>query len=164
MYIYQSIDGTGLNRAQWEALKDSDEWTVKQYKNGKICVRLHWVGRYKKDLPAEYRHSHGIQVWNKVAVRDDEWAAEGVTIDKGYILDPAASETFRTRSAAEAAYEDMLLNYTESEIHEADNGDIILVEKGNEFKPAMKDTTAMMFDEDLKAAAAEKGVDLGGWS
>lgn len=163
-YIYQSPMGTGLSAKQWEEQKGSPEWTLKEYKNSKIWVRLHWIGRYKKDLPSEYRHSHGIQVYNRVHVRDSEWHEEGQLTDKGWILDVAATETFRTKSAAESAYDDMLLRYTESELHETDSGDFILVEKGNEFGTKHNTPEEMMFDDDLVDAAADKGINVGGWS
>lgn len=161
-YIYQDIDGTGLTSKSWEAKRLSPEWTLKEYRNKKIWVRLHWIGKYDKMLPAEYRHSHGIQVYNRVQVRDTEWDEESIA-DKGWVIDVTATQTFRTRSAAESAYEDMLLNYTNSYVDEDENGDMVLVEEDNEFAPVVPGST-LIADEAQVAAAAEKGVDLGGWS
>ncbi|MEG0063056.1 MAG: hypothetical protein RR740_00485 [Pseudomonas sp.] len=161
MDIFQDIDGQGLNRKGWEKRKDSPEWTVKEYRNKKIWVRLHWVGKYDKKLPAEYRHSHGIQVYNRVVVRGSEWD-EDLMDDRGWLIDHAATETFRTLSAATSAYEDMLLQYTKSYIDEDENGDMVLVEEENELKKA--EPGKMELSEEQIAAAAEKGVDAGGWS
>lgn len=164
MYLYQSPEGVGISKKQWEELKDSPDWTIREYKNQKIWVRLHWIGRYDDKLPPEYRHSHGIEVYNRVHVRESEWHEEGTTVDKGYIRDITATETFRTKSAAMGAYDDMILRYTESELHEADNGEMYVVEKGNELAPIIHSPEDMLRNEDLKDAAAEKGIDLGGWS
>lgn len=160
--IYQDITGAGLGPKGWAEKKDSPEWTLSEYRNDKIWVRLHWIGRYKKDLPAEYRHSHGVQVYNRVIVKSSEWDEEKL-LDKGWVLDPAATETFRTKSAAESAYEDLLLRYTESSIDIDEDGDTIFVEAGNQLAPAVK-AGGIVMDEEQIARAAEKGVDVGGWS
>lgn len=161
MDIYQDIDGQGLNRKGWEKRKDTPEWTLKEYRNPKIWVRLHWIGKYNKSLPAEYRHSHGISVYNRVVVRGSEWE-EDLMDDRGWVLDVAATETFRTLSAAQQAYDDMLLTYTNSFIDEDENGDMVLIEEGNELEKPKPGK--MELSEELIAAAAEKGVDAGGWS
>lgn len=163
--IYQNIDGTGINRAKWELLKNSPEWTLKEYRNERIWVRLHWVGKYDKSLPAEYRHSHGVQVWNRVIVKKSEWEEETMQ-DKGWVLDPSASQTSRTKSGAEAIYEDMLIKYTKSYIDMDDDGETSLVEEGNELAPVTAAAAGanLLKDEAQVAAAEAAGVDLGGWS
>lgn len=163
MYIYQDIDGTGLTKAQWEAKSGSKEWTINEYRNPKIWVRVEWIGRYKKDLPAEYRHSHQIVVLNRLVTRASEWD-ETVTQDHGYVKDVAATQTFRTKSQALAAYEDMLLQYTESYIDfNEETGESTLIEEGNEFGPK---TGQIKFDvdEELLEIAESKGITVGGWS
>jgi hypothetical protein len=163
MFIYQAPDGRGLNKSAWEKHKDDSDWTVKEFRNDKIWVRLHWIGRYKKDLPSEYRHSHGITVYNRVKVKGSEWAEEGTTVDKGWIIDPTGTQTARTKSAAITLYEDMLLSYAGASLEEDEDGDLVLVETGNQLKPVVLGSKLIM-DEEQVAAAAEKGVDLGGWS
>jgi len=160
--IYQDIDGSGIGSKTWEQKKDSPEWTLKEYRNDKIWVRLHWIGKYDKSLPAEYRHSHGIQVYNRLIVKKTEWEEETFE-DKGWIIDPAATQTFRTKSAAESAYEDMLLLYTECSIDVDEDGETIFVEAGNQLAPVVAGSSLIM-DEEQIAAAAEKGVSVGGWS
>lgn len=162
-YIYQAPDGRGLNRAAWEKHKEDSDWTVKEFRNDTIWVRLHWIGRYDRDLPAEYRHSHGITVYNRVKIRGSEWNEEGSVIDKGWIIDPTATQTARTKSSATSLYEDMLLSYGGAGMEEDEDGDMVLVENGNQLKPVVPGSTLIMDDEQV-AAAAEKGVDLGGWS
>lgn len=159
----QSPEGTGLTRKQWEELNRSPEWTFKEYKGEKIWVRLHWVGRYDTALPPEYRHSHGVQVYNRLVVKGSEWEEEGTTVDKGWVLDPTASETFRTKSAAENAYEDLLIRYTASFIDVDEDGNAELIEEGNTLKPVVPGSNLIM-DEAQIAAAEEKGVSIGGWS
>lgn len=160
--IYQDIDGSGLSSKEWAAKKGTSAFTLKEYRNDKIWVRLHWIGRYKKDLPPEYRHSHGIQVYSRVVSKSSEWD-EDKMVDKGWVIDAAATETFRTRSAAESAYEDMLLRYTESSIDVDEDGETIFVEAGNHLAPVVAGSTLIM-DEEQVEAAAEKGIDVGGWS
>lgn len=160
--LYQNIDGTGINRAKWELLKGSPEWTIKEYRNDKIWVRLHWLGKYDKSLPAEYRHSHGVQVYNRVIVKTSEWDEETMQ-DKGWVLDSAATQTSRTRSGAEAMYEDMLIKYTRSYIDVDEDGETSLIEEDNEFAPVVAGSN-LMKDEAQIAAAEAAGVDLGGWS
>lgn len=160
--IYQSIDGTSIGPKAWAEKKDSPEWTLKEYRNDKIWVRLHWVGKYNKSLPAEYRHSHGIQVYNRVVVKSSEWDEEKM-IDKGWVIDPAATQTFRTKSAAEAAYEDMLLRYTASSLEMDDDGEMTFVEVDNQLAPVVPGSS-LILDEEQVARAAEKGIDAGGWS
>lgn len=161
-YIYQDIDGQGLSSKGWQEKKDSPLWTVKEYRNDKIWLRFHWIGKYRKDLPAEYRHSHGVTVFNRVIVKTSEWEEEKLE-DKGWVVDPAASETFRTKSAAESHYEDLLLRYTESSIDMDEDGNTFFVEAGNQLAPAVPGSS-MIVDEEQIAKAAEKGVDIGGWS
>jgi hypothetical protein len=161
-YIYQDITGEGLGQKGWEAKKDSSEWTYSEYKNDKIWVRLHWLGRYDKALPSEYRHAAAVTVYNRVLIKSSEWEEEKI-VDKGWVADPSASETFRTKSAAESHYEDLLLRYTESSIDVDEDGETIFVEAGNQLKPVVPGSKLIMDDEQI-AAAAEKGVDLGGWS
>lgn len=160
--IYQNIDGTSIGSKTWGEKKDSPEWTLKEYRNDKIWVRLHWIGRYRKDLPAEYRHSHGIQVYNRLIVKKTEWEEETLE-DKGWILDPAATQTFRTKSAAEAAYEDMLLSYTASSLEMDEEGEMTFVEVDNQLAPVVPGSS-LILDEEQVARAAEKGIDAGGWS
>lgn len=160
--IYQDVDGRALTKKQWEAKRLSPEWTVKEYKGDKIWVRLAWIGKYDKALPSEYRHSHGIQVYNHLFVKETEWDEE-VMIDKGWVLDPTASESARTKSAAEALYEDMLIKYTESFIDVDEDGEVVFVEEGNKLAPVVPGSS-MLVDEEQIAAAAAAGVDLGGWS
>lgn len=163
MFIYQDIDGTGLNRKQWEAKQHSQEWIVKDFRNEKIWVRVEWIGRYQKGYPSEYRHSHQVTVYNRLKIRKSEWQDEAVLEDKGWVIDPTATQTFRTRSAAEAAYEDMLIRYTESYFDEDETGDMVLVEEGNEFGPK---TGPIKFevDDELLQIAESKGISVGGWS
>lgn len=161
-YIYQAPDGSGLTSKGWENQKMNADWTVREYRNDKIWVRFHWVGRYRKDLPSEYRHSHGVTVFNRVIVKSSEWEEETLT-DKGWVADPAASETFRTKSAAEAHFEDLLLRYTESSIDVDEDGEVTFVEAGNQLAPVVPGS-GMVVDEEQMAAAAEKGVSIGGWS
>lgn len=161
-YLYQDIDGQGLSSKGWDEKKDSPAWTLREYRNDKIWVRFHWIGRYRKDLPSEYRHSHGIQVYNRVIVKKTEWEEETLE-DKGWVLDPAATQTFRTKSAAEEAFEDMLLRYTESSIDVDEDGNTFFVEAGNQLAPVVPGST-LVADEEQIAAAAEKGVFIGGWS
>lgn len=160
--IYQAPDGTGITSKQWEAQKDSADWTVKEYRNDKIWVRLHWIGRYKKGLPAEYRHSHACTVYNRVVVKTSEWEEEKLE-DKGWVIDPAASESFRTKSAAESHYEDLLLRYTASTMDVDEDGNPIFVEAENQLAPVIPGS-ALVMDEEQIAIAASKGVDVGGWS
>ncbi|ATW58033.1 hypothetical protein CNR34_00100 [Pseudomonas phage nickie] len=160
--IYQNIDGTSIGSKTWAEKKDSPEWTLKEYRNDKIWVRLHWIGRYRKDLPAEYRHSHGIQVYNRLIVKKTEWEEETLE-DKGWVLDPAATQTFRTKSAAEAAYEDMLLRYTASSLEMDEDGEMTFVEVDNQLAPVVPGSS-LILDEEQVARAAEKGIDAGGWS
>lgn len=160
--IYQDITGESIGSKTWAEKKDSPAWTLKEYRNDKIWVRLHWIGRYKKSLPAEYRHSHGIQVYNRVIVKSSEWEEEKLE-DKGWVLDPAATETFRTKSAAEAAYEDMLLRYTESSLEMDEDGEMSFVEVDNQLAPVVPGSSIIL-DEEQVARAAEKGIDAGGWS
>lgn len=160
--LYQDIDGTGIGRKTWDEKKNSPEWTLKEYRNDKIWVRLHWIGRYDKALPSEYRHSHGIQVYNRVIVKSSEWDEEKL-VDKGWILDTPATETFRTKSAAESAYEDMLLRYTDSSIEMDEDGEVSFVEAGNLLAPVVAGSSLIMDEEQIEAAA-EKGVIVGGWS
>jgi hypothetical protein len=160
--LYQDIDGSGLTSKAWAEKKDTPAFTLKEYRNGKLWVRLHWIGRYNKSLPAEYRHSHGIQVYNRVIVKSSEWDEEKME-DKGWVLDPAATETFRTKSAAESAYEDMLLRYTNSTMDIDEDGETTFIEADNELAPVVKGSSIIM-DEEQIAAAAEKGVAVGGWS
>lgn len=164
MWIYQAPDGTGLSKKGWEDQNMSSEWTVREYKNEKLWIRFHWVGRYKKDLPSEYRHSFGLQVYNRVILTEEDWG-QITTIDKGWVLDITGTQTFRTKVQAEAAFEDMLLRYTESALEMDEDGDMVFVEAGNKLKPKAENRAQeMMQDEEAVAAAAEKGVDLGGWS
>lgn len=164
MFIYQAPDGTGLSKKAWDEQNMSPDWTVREYKNDKLWIRLHWVGRYKKDLPSEYRHSHGIQVYNRVEVADSAWD-ETTVVDKGWVIDITATQTFRTKVAATEAFEDMLLRYTDSALEMDEDGDMVFVEAGNKLKPKAENRAQeMMQDEEAVAAAAEKGVDLGGWS
>lgn len=162
-FIYQSPEGTGIGPKKWEELRHTDEWTFRQYRNGKIWVRLCWVGRYDKSLPSIYRKPFAIEVYNRVIMKESEWN-ETDMVDKGWVADPAASEAFRTKSAAEQAYEDMLLRYTDSVMDCDEDGNVALVEKNNELKPLAEDPTRIMDDEAQVEAAAEKGVDVGGWS
>lgn len=162
-FIYQTPEGTGITSKKWEELRKSDEWSFKQYRNGKIWVRLCWVGRYDKQVPSIYRNPFGIEVYNHVIMKSSEWD-EATMEDKGWIIDVAASQTFRTRSAAETAYEDLLLRYTNSVLDDDGEGNFQLIEKDNELKPLAEDPTRMMHDEAQVEAAAEKGVDVGGWS
>lgn len=163
MFIYQDCDGRGLSKAEWESKVGCEDWIVKQFRNDKIWVRVEWIGRYDKKLPAEYRHSHAIVVLNRLKVRKSEWEEEGVIQDKGWVKDVAATQTFRTKSAAVSAYEDMLLSYTESYIDETEDGDMVLVEEGNEFGPK---TGPLKFevDDELIEVAESKGISVGGWS
>lgn len=160
--IYQDIDGQSIGSKTWGEKKDSPEWALKEYRNDKIWVRLHWIGRYKKGLPSEYRHSHGIQVYNRVIVKSSEWDEEKME-DKGWVIDPAATETFRTKSAAEGAYEDMLLRYTASSLEMDDDGEMTFVEVDNQLAPVVPGSS-LILDEEQVARAAEKGIDAGGWS
>ena len=160
--IYQNIDGTGIGRKTWEEKKDSPEWTLREYRNDKIWVRFHWIGKYDKALPSEYRHSHGIQVYNRVIVKKSEWEEETI-VDKGWVLDRSATETFRTKSAAESAFEDMLLRYTDCSIDVDEDGETAFVEVGNALAPVIAGSSLIM-DEEQIAKAAEKGVAVGGWS
>lgn len=162
MYLHQDIDGTGLTKKQWEAKQHSEEWTLKQYSNQKLMIRLEWIGRYEKKLPAEYRHSHGIYVFNRLHTRESEWVDEDTLVDRGWIKDIAATQTFRTRAEAEAAYEDILLNYTNSYLDEDENGDMVLVEEDNIY--AKPEPGALSADLEAVKAAEEKGIILGGWS
>lgn len=162
-FIYQAPDGRGLNKSAWEKHKGDQEWTVKEFRNDKLWVRLHWIGKYNKDLPAEYRHSHGITVYNRLKVRGSEWDEEGTTVDKGWVIDPTATQSARTKSAALTLYEDMLLSYGNATLEEDEDGDLVLVDSENQLKPVVPGSKLIM-DEDQVAAAAEKGVDLGGWS
>jgi len=163
MYIYQNIDGTGLTKAGWEKESAGKNFILKEYRNGKIWVQLRWIGRYRKDLPAEYRHSHEIQVLNRLIERKSEWDEEE-TIDKGWQVDPSASQSFRTRSAAESAFEDMLLTYTESYIDmDEETGETTLVQEGNELGPKTG-PLKLEVNEEVEKAAASKGISLGGWS
>lgn len=163
MFIYQDKDGRGISKSEWEAKSHSKDWVVREYRNDKIWVRVEWVGRYDKKLPAEYRHSHGVFVYNRVKTRKSEWEAEDLLDDKGWVLDPAATQTFRTKSAAEAAYEDMLITYTESYFDEMEDGDMVLVESGNEFGPKLG-IDAFEVDDEVIETAESKGISLGGWS
>jgi len=162
MHIFQDINGQGLTKTEWLTKSHSDEWTLKQYSNGKLMVRLEWIGRYDKKLPSEYRHSHGVMVFNRLKVRESEWVDEGTLTDRGWVLDPAATQTFRTKAEAEAAYEDLLVNFTQSYLDEDENGDVVLEEEGNDLAPAKPG--ALVIDEDVIKAAEAKGVALGGWS
>ncbi|SUE95880.1 Uncharacterised protein [Ectopseudomonas mendocina] len=163
MYIYQDIDGKGLSKSEWMKKCHSPDWIVKQFRNEKIWIAVEWVGRYDKKLPAEYRHSHAIVVRNRLSLRKSEWESEEVHDDKGWVIDPTATKTFRTKSAAEAAYEDLLLTYTSSYLDETDDGDMVLVEEGNEFGPK---TGPIKFevDDELLEVAESKGISVGGWS
>lgn len=163
MFIYQDIDGKGLTKAQWAKKEHCKEWIVKDFRNDKIWVRVEWIGRYRKDLPSEYRHSHQVTVYNHLKLRKSEWEDEEILEDKGWVIDPSATQTFRTRSAAEAAYEDMLITYTESYFDETDDGDMVLVEEGNQLGPK---TGPVKFevDEELLKVAESKGISVGGWS
>lgn len=163
MFIYQDIDGRGLSKKEWEEKSGKKDWIIKEYRNEKIWVRVEWAGRYDKKLPAEYRHSHQIVVLNRVTTRTTEWDEDSTT-DHGYIKDPVATQSFRTRSAAMAAYEDMLIKYTNSFIDmDEDTGETTLVEEGNEFGPK---TGPVKFevDDELLEIAEQKGISVGGWS
>ncbi|QOC57951.1 hypothetical protein phiK7B1_096 [Pseudomonas phage phiK7B1] len=160
--IYQDIDGTSIGSKTWGEKKDSPAWTLKEYRNDKIWVRLHWIGKYNKALPAEYRHSHGIQVYNRVISKSSEWDEEKM-VDKGWVIDPAATQTFRTKSAAEAAYEDMLLRYTASSLEMDDDGEMIFTEVDNQLAPLVPGSSIILDEEQVKRAAAA-GIDAGGWS
>lgn len=160
MYLYQSPDGKGITAKQWEKHRNDPEWTVKEYRNSKIWVRVHWVGRYPKSLPSEYRNPFGIQVKNRLIMRESEWTDEDVVSDKGWIEDSTASQGFRTKSAALSAYEDLLITYTGSYIDDEEGE---LVEEDNELE-VLPAGNSLLRDEAAIEAAKEKGVDLGGWS
>lgn len=163
MFIYQDIDGRGMSKKEWDAKSGGKEWTLKEYRNEKIWVRVEWVGRYDNKLPAEYRHSHQIVVLNRVKTRKSEWDEETIT-DAGYVKDITATQSFRTRSAALSAYEDMLLRYTESFIDmDEETGETTLVEEGNELGPK---TGSVKFevDDEMLELAEKKGISVGGWS
>lgn len=162
MFIYQDIDGKGLSKAQWAEKEHCAEWIIKDFRNDKIWVRVEWVGRYQKNLPSEYRHSHQVVVYNRLKIRKTEWEEETLE-DKGWVIDHTATQTFRTRSAAEAAYEDMLLSYTDSYLDEGEDGDMVLIEEGNQLGPK---TGPLKFevDEELIELAESKGISVGGWS
>lgn len=163
MYIYQDIDGKGLTKSQWAEKEHCKDWIVKDFRNEKIWVRVEWVGRYPKNLPSEYRHSHQIVVYNRLKIRKSEWEEESTLEDKGWVLDPSATRSFRTRSAAESAYEEMLLLYTDSYMDETEDGDMVLVEEGNELGSK---TGPLKFevDDELLEVAQSKGISVGGWS
>jgi hypothetical protein len=163
MFIYQDIDGKGLSKKQWEEKSHCKDWIIKEFRNDRIWIAVEWIGRYDKKLPAEYRHSHGIFVRTRLQVRKSEWEEESVLEDKGWVIDHGATETFRTKSAAMAAYEDVLLKYTGSYLDEDEDGEMVLVEEGNELAPVMKEL-AIDVDEELLEAASAKGINIGGWS
>ena len=161
-YLHQSPNGVGISSKQWESLKNDPSWTVREYRNDKLWLRFHWVGRYDKSLPAEYRHSHAVTVYNRLITKASEWEEETI-VDKSWVIDQAASETFRTKSTAEAHFEDLLLRYTESFIDVDEDGEVVFVEEGNKLAPVVPGSS-MLVDEEQIAAAAAAGVDLGGWS
>lgn len=163
-FIYQSPGGQSLTQKSWEELRYSQEWSFKEYRNDKLWLRLHWVGRYDSKLPPPYRHSFGIEVYNRLEIKESEQSEEGTTVDKGWIIDPCATETFRTRSAAEQAYEDLLLRYTNSSMEVDEKGEIVLAERDNELGKMSDDPTRLLRDEAQVEAAEEKGINLGGWS
>lgn len=163
MYIYQDAEGKSLSRSAWEAKRHCKEWTLVEFRNPKIWISVEWIGRYDKKLPAEYRHSHAVFVRTRLITRKSEWEDEGTLEDKGWVEDIGATQTFRTKSAAMAAYEDLLLTYTSSYIEEDEDGEITLVEEGNELAPIMKELAIEVDEEQLEAASA-KGIDIGGWS
>lgn len=162
-FIYQNIDGTGLSQKEWQAKAGCEDWITKQYRNEKIWVRVIWIGRYRKDLPAEYRHTFQVEVLNRVKVRSiyDEDTLE----DKGWVIDPAATESFRAKSQAEQRYEDLLISYTKSYFEEDEDGEIVLVEEENELGvKKQKGSLKLEINEQVEEAAKEKGISLGGWS
>lgn len=162
-FLFQSPSGVGLTQQQWLEQRYDESWTFKEFRNAKIWIRLHWVGRYDKKLPAPYRHSHGIEVYNKVDIKESEWD-EALIADKGWVLDVAATETFRTRSAADGAWENLLLRYADAKMEMNDDGEVILVEVGNELAGVGEDPGRLMRDTAQVEAAEEKGILVGGWS
>lgn len=161
-FIYQNIDGTGLTAKEWQAKVGCEDWITKQYRNENLWVRVTWIGRYRKDLPSEYRHTHQVEVLNRVQVRSIY--DENVMEDKGWHIDPAATESFRTRAQAEQRYEDLLISYTKSFFEENEDGDMVLVEEDNELGVKKKGPLNMKVDDKVEQVAKEKGISLGGWS
>ena len=162
MYIYQDIEGKSLTKKEWMEKSHSKAWTEKEFRNSKISIAVHWIGRYEKRLPAEYRHSFGVLVKNRFVTKESEWVEEDVTSDKGWLLDPVATKTFRSLGAALAYYEELLLDYTASFLDETEDGDLVMIEEGNELAPKM--VGAIETDEEQFEVAASKGIVMGGWS
>lgn len=161
-FIYQSIDGTSLSQKEWQEKSGCQDWITKQYRNEKIWIRVIWIGRYRKDLPAEYRHTFQVEVLNRVKVRSIY--DEDVLEDKGWVTDPAVTESFRTKAQAEQVYEDLLISYTKSYFEEDEDGDMVLVEEDNELGVKKKGPLKLEVNEKVEEAAKEKGISLGGWS
>lgn len=144
MARYFDREGRRIDAAAWAELqKKPDYATVKEFDNGAVRLRLVWIGKISEKEHASFRDCwplYVMGVWNYT--------------DTGALVpDPVANgETFPNESDALTAYEDFLINWTDSEM-----GETGVIEVGNSLAPPPppdpdKPTTEMILDEDNDAA------------
>ena len=144
MARYFDREGRRIDAAAWAELQKKPEYvTLKEYDNGAVRLRLVWIGKI-----SEKEHSAFRDTWPLFTMSVWNYNDEGRPVP-----DPVANgETFSNESDALTAYEDFLVNWTDSEFGE--NG---LIEADNNLAPPPppdpdKPTTEMVLDEDNDAA------------
>lgn len=145
MPYYFNRDGLRIDAAEFTQLQlDPAYVTLKEYDNGKVRLRLVWLGKLTNQEHSSWRDTwplFSIGVWN--------YTAEGKMVP-----DPVSNGvSYATETEALNAYEEFLINWADAEIN--DNG--VLVEKDNLLAPPPppdpdKPTTEMHLDEDNDAA------------
>lgn len=107
---YYDREGRYIDQAKWRELQANTEYTqLKEYDNGKVRVRLVWLGRLTQQQASSFRDTwplFTISVWN--------YNDEGKPVP-----DPVMNgETYPTESDALTAYEDFLITWTDSQMGE----------------------------------------------
>lgn len=122
MALFFDKEGRRIDAAKWAELQKQPEYvTMKEYDNGKVRVRLVWLGKLSQKEASSFRDTwplFTISVWN--------YNAQGALVP-----DPVSNgETFPDEESALTAYEDFLITWTDSQMGE--NG---LIEVDNALAP-----------------------------
>lgn len=121
--VYKSRLEQELDVEEWCKLFDDQNYSViRSFRNDRVWLMLRWTGE-----PTDRRC--GFDYWDiyNLSIMNSD--------GKGNWVHDPASRTHWDEKAAIAQYEEFLLKYTESEYCEDEDGNLVLVEVGNEFTP-----------------------------
>lgn len=118
---YFDRDGKVITRAKWEEkIQQPSYWTVRQFDNGKVMIRIVWKGLVA-DADNQFRSSYKLFTLELFNYND-----------VGHqIADPSSGRFFPDEKKAIAFYDDFILKWTESVMDEDGN----VEEVGNTLAP-----------------------------